>query len=485
MAVPRPEPGRTIQPVSDAGWRATVPPNPAANIVSSFRWGWATVGLVALLFFGIWLPNCKKKVAEADSRRKDFLKNASFEQIGWSMMSPGQRAHVEAMTGSRAAPDGSATAAASQQHEATSGRGKGSGGTQKPISPPVVQEPVADAPVVLRLDRDDARFPVSLNGRWGYIDAKGKLAVTPVFRDAMDFSEGIAAVKVEDKWGYVDASGKLVVPPEYAGASEFSEGLAAVRKGAGWGYVDRRGNVSIAPRFLTADKFSGGLAAARGPSSTMVGYIGRNGDWAILPRFRHAAPFSGGMAAVWTMDGGDASWGFIGRDGTFAIRPRFTYAFGFSEGLAAVAEGMIRGSTGEPIPGKCCYIDGTGRRVIGPGSDDVTSFSGGLAHVRVNGRQGFIDKSGRWRIPPRFDDAMTFSEGLAPVSIGGKWGYVDERDALAIPCRFDLALPFTNGVGCVIVGEKMGYVDKAGSYVWEPTLVLDSLHAAKFQLIRR
>lgn len=484
-AGPRPESIRRIQPVFRATQRAAQSSAPAI-VGGGIPWGWVAAGLVVLLFFGVLLPKFKKSAAEADRKRSDFLKNASPEQIGMSMLTPGQRAEVKAMT---------AVASNGKEGEAIAGRPRAAAKVEPPRNDvaPRRQSPQslggrktdAAGQAMCRPERGDTRFPVALNGRWGYIDAKGKLVVTPIFRDAMDFSEGVAAVKADDKWGYVDATGRLVVSPVYDSASEFSEGLAAVRRGPLWGYVDGEGTMAIAPQFPTADKFSDGLAAVRGPSSTLVGYVDRRGDWAIRPRFIHGRAFSGGLAAVWTIDGGDAPWGFIAKDGTFAIAPRFTFAFGFSEGLAAVAEGMVRQPSGGLVPGKCCYIDATGRPVITPGSDDITSFSDGLAHVRVDGRQGFMDKTGQWRIRPRFDDAMTFSEGMAPVSIGGKWGFVDTDGRLAIPCRYDLALPFMHGLSCVIVGEKMGYIGRDGHYIWEPTLVLDSLHAAKFQLIRR
>lgn len=331
---------------------------------------------------------------------------------------------------------------------------------------------------------ENARFPVSLNGLWGYINSKGRLVIDPAYDDAMEFSEGLAEVEFKDKWGYVDVSGTLVIPLEYDSVSEFSQGLAAVKKGTCWGYVDRQGEQVIPFQFQSAAKFSEERAAARKSMSMLVGYIDRNGSWAIQPQFKDGLAFSGGLAVVWTMDEGDDTWGFIKKNGAFAISPRYTYAFSLSEGLAAVAKGMVRQPSGGLVPGNCSFINERGDPVINPSSDDIASFYEGLARVRVNGMQGFIDKKGQWRIRPQFENAMNFSEGLAPVSVSGKWGFVDINGKLTIPYQYDFALPFTQGVSCVIVGEKMGYIDKTGKYIWEPTLVLNSIHAGKFQLLK-
>ena len=60
-------------------------------------------------------------------------------------------------------------------------------------------------------------FPASVNGRYGYIDASGRIVVQPQFEGARDFSEGLAAVLLNGKWGFIGPSGKLVIVPEYSG----------------------------------------------------------------------------------------------------------------------------------------------------------------------------------------------------------------------------------------------------------------------------
>jgi len=48
---------------------------------------------------------------------------------------------------------------------------------------------------------------------WGYIDKKGKYAITPQFDEAGSFEEGLAAVRSENKWGYIDKDGKYIWTP--------------------------------------------------------------------------------------------------------------------------------------------------------------------------------------------------------------------------------------------------------------------------------
>ena len=135
-----------------------------------------------------------------------------------------------------------------------------------------------------------------VDGRWGYVDAAGAIAIEPQFRGASVFSEGLARVSDRSRFGFVDASGRLVVPMQYAQADAFSEGLAAVRDGDLWGFIRPDGTVAIAPRYEAALAFSNGLAAVS--EGGRWGYVRPDGETIIAPRFEEASSFRGALAHV-------------------------------------------------------------------------------------------------------------------------------------------------------------------------------------------
>ena len=53
---------------------------------------------------------------------------------------------------------------------------------------------------------------------WGYIDKSGEYVIDPQFSDAMEFSEGLAAVldPESELWGYIDESGSYVIEPQFS-----------------------------------------------------------------------------------------------------------------------------------------------------------------------------------------------------------------------------------------------------------------------------
>jgi hypothetical protein len=88
----------------------------------------------------------------------------------------------------------------------------------------------------------------------GYIDRTGRLVIQVSYRYARQFSEGLAAVRVDSvgqwHWGYIDQRGRVAIPLRSVyWAYDFSGGLAQVwfaLDGQGiekWGYVDQHGRV--------------------------------------------------------------------------------------------------------------------------------------------------------------------------------------------------------------------------------------------------
>lgn len=86
--------------------------------------------------------------------------------------------------------------------------------------------------------------------KWFFSDAHGFLygSITPdlvVFEDALPFSSGLAAVKIDGKWGYINHDFKLVIPCQYDKAESFNGSLAYVESGYAnlkiYSYINKRG----------------------------------------------------------------------------------------------------------------------------------------------------------------------------------------------------------------------------------------------------
>lgn len=96
---------------------------------------------------------------------------------------------------------------------------------------------------------------------FGFLDTNGNISIDLIYKDALDFSEGLAAVKVEDKWGFIDKTGSMVISPKYFFVSYFCKeiAIACVKKGDKlyWGCINKNGEEVIPLEFDSCENYSG------------------------------------------------------------------------------------------------------------------------------------------------------------------------------------------------------------------------------------
>jgi hypothetical protein len=203
-------------------------------------------------------------------------------------------------------------------------------------------------------------------GKYGYIDKSGKFAIRPQFKDARDFSEGLAPVAIveddHEKWGYVNKTGEFVIKPQFVRARRFSEGLAGVE-------------------VLKNDKLK-------------AGYIDKTGKIVIEPQFNEVLNFSEGFAAVSLGEFSDEKWGYIDRNGNPVCKIEFDGVEDFTDGLGIIEV--------EEIGGSYLYglIDSHGNVIMKPISHIRPIFKYGIAQVETgnydNRKVGYIDQKGNY-----------------------------------------------------------------------------------------
>ncbi len=249
-------------------------------------------------------------------------------------------------------------------------------------------------------------FVVTVNGKDGFIDRDGKIAIEPIFDKAYPFTDGLAAVQQKQKWGFIDTKGRMVIEPQFVQVGLFSDGMASFRKKQvtdPWGYIDQTGKVVIQPHFDCAEKFRQGIAR--------VGFETRQSK--LLSR----------IADVGTT----CDYQFIDRQGKFVPEPVPTHD--------------ATGEAGELIPFRknelAGYLNAKGEVVIEPQFQVAAPFSAGLARACKEGLFGYIDQRGEWVIAPRFQYANDFAQGLAGVPLGANgWGFIDRTGKEVLPAKY-------------------------------------------------
>lgn len=347
-------------------------------------------------------------------------------------------------------------------------------------------------------------FRIEKNGKTGYIDKAGRVAIAPRFDEGWDFSEGLAPVRIGDDWGYIDTTGKIIIKAQFFSASGFRDGIASVgvwfpkkkvieSKVGFYSYIDRLGKLITKDRFGVAFSFSDGLARIK-TEDYKDGFIDK---WGKILFFVDAwSEFRDGLAMFKTHSNmPDSRVGYLDKTGKMAIPPTFNYGEDFSGGLACVSSDKGSG-----------FIDTSGKVAIEFKFDGCGSFSEGMASVLVEGLVGFIDSSGKMVIAPQFawvpGDETHFSDGVAVVKVGesekptkdgsrdvtitaernilsnvaGSFGVIDKTGKFIIQPKYIQIGAFRNDLAWVNLSDsyiihgdtnRWGYVNKQGKIVWK------------------
>lgn len=305
---------------------------------------------------------------------------------------------------------------------------------------------------------------VRSNGKVGYIDRNGRIAIAAKFDEGGRFSEGLARVMINRKWGFIGQTGSVVIPPVFEWACSFYQGRALVKIGDKWGYIDKKGRTVISPRFDEAESFSEGLAAVKlYKGKYKTGYIDRSGKWILQPIYDGGRDFHEGVAIV------DRDIGYnngavvesyvITRKGQQLFELTSWYRSSYAEGRLPVAN----------KEGQFGFLDLKGRLVIPYKFDHASSFSEGLALVRIDNNWVYVDTTGNVVLRPEANCIGDFMSGRARCGVSGKWGLMDRSGKFVIAPNYDWVENFRGQLAAVYVGDKVGYVNRKGQVVWKPT----------------
>mgnify|MGYP001624295558 CR=1 FL=1 len=257
------------------------------------------------------------------------------------------------------------------------------------------------------------------NGKYGFVDKKGRFVIKPTFESLSDFHDGLAAA-LQGKWGFINKKGEFVIQPQYDKIADFQEGLAYV-------VYETEQRVGQYESLITS----------------YIAYINKHGK--IIIPFYEGGPyfysFSDGLVAI---QEGDAIYcSYKDKKGKIILDKDYFEKTGwknttdavchnFSEGLLPVYKytdetyktrlSAFMNKKGEIVYSKKFVIPDEVEPLC-----DFDTFSQGMATFRVNWKYGFIDKNFKEVIPPIYDFAYEFKDGLSLVEKDEKWFYIDKR----------------------------------------------------------
>lgn len=163
-------------------------------------------------------------------------------------------------------------------------------------------------------------------GKFGFINKKGKWVIAPVHSEALTFSNGLAPVaNANGEWGYIDETGKTVITTQYKLADQFADNGLAVVQDANENYrvIDRNGKIVLNAddQWKEIDRFGdNGLVAVKSKDGKW-GFIDKTGAYVIDPAYKEVSGFfSDGLCAF---QDSNKKWGYLNEKGKVVIKPQY------------------------------------------------------------------------------------------------------------------------------------------------------------------
>jgi len=345
-------------------------------------------------------------------------------------------------------------------------------------------------------------FQIIENGRTGFIDSTGRVVIKPMFLDAQEFSEGLAAARLNGTYGYIDSTGKFVIEPQFDYATPFSEELAVVFKDGRPFFISKTGQKPFECNFKALNQFKNGRALIL-TASKKIGVIDKQGKLVIDTAFISIEDFVEGLAVVVGVSDSltaerrrgwrNTNIGVIDTLGHFVV-PYGKYDFigSLSEGLFKVTTPAQPWDTIDGYTQATGFIDKTGKLIFSKDEKDGSSINGdihcGLAKMNLYKYwlpeakagvyssstiyEGYINLKGEIAInDTNFRFVEDFNNGRAFVRDSDyKYSVINTEGRIVSKEKYGLALErgFKNGLAFVSAKGGWGLIDTNANFIVKP-----------------
>jgi len=285
------------------------------------------------------------------------------------------------------------------------------------------------------------------DGKWGYIDSSGNMAIPFIYDTARDFHEGVASVSIGHKWGLIDKTGKFILSLYLSYIDKFINGVACARKNKLWGLIDKTGK-EIIPFIYDYTWFEDGVIIAQLINNKKIKFFDYAGNETEDPYFK----IQDECARIKKC---------VNRRNSAHDPHEWLKNYNW-ENYDEYYNGLI---CVERKDGKEGLFDKTGNELLPFLYKYISIIDDDMIKAKKDGSYGYINKNGDELVPFIYQNTGDLHENRIPVEMDGKWGFINKAGKIIIPLIYDAASSFKNGLACVKINNNEGLIDIEGNII--------------------
>lgn len=305
---------------------------------------------------------------------------------------------------------------------------------------------------------NDYLYLIKVDNLYGFINSSGEVVINPIYKNANNFSDGLAKVtSINGESFVINTMGEIIFKLQSNIYLNYENGFSSFRSGNKFGFINNKGEVVIEPKFdLVVSGFNKeGFAIIK--ENKRYGTINISGEYIIKPKYLSISKYKEHVLSVTNVN---YKSGVIDKYDKIVIEFKFESIAEFSEGLACFSE-----------KDKCGFINKNGEVVIEPKYHSLWGFHNGLSAFTLAPDEpfGFIDKNGNIKIENKYQTVGDFCDELAVFTNDDLSGYINKEGEEIIKNVFATAHDFKNGLAFVTTVEgEWGYINNKGEWVYKP-----------------
>lgn len=137
---------------------------------------------------------------------------------------------------------------------------------------------------------------IKKDGKYGFIDSRGRLRIANRYDAIEDFHENLAAIKINGKWGFISHEDKIAIQPAYEEVAAFKNGMSVVKQRGLFGLIDKAGKTVLPVRYQELEILSN--QRIRIKLDGLYGLSTADGKVILNPRYNGLEDLNNGFVVV-------------------------------------------------------------------------------------------------------------------------------------------------------------------------------------------